>query len=140
MNPTNLFFYGTLMSHEGRSHALGDLAVPVSTGLLRGDLYSVSDAFPAFVEGDGVVVGEVWRPRDERDLSEILRILDGIEGYVEGRPDWSMYLREERALLAPNVVAYTYRWNRPVREDGHLSKIDGGDWRKYRWESAWAAA
>src|SRR4051812_42734321 len=139
MPATRFFFYGTLMSREGRGSAIDQLAHPVSPALLRGDLYSVHGSFPAYVEGHGLIVGELWEANDESDVPAILPRLDAIEGYCEQRPETSMYLRVERALVAPqDTVVYTYLWN---GDPSRLEKIPRGDWREYssmhRWHEDW---
>lgn len=130
------FFYGTLMSGQGRDfRGIRQHAEPTTPALCRGDLYSVGGSFPAMVAGDGVVVGEVWRAHSPEQVADVLRITDAIEGYNE-RTDSGMYLRRQVTLLAPEIEVFTYIWNRP--EDRWLERIPGGDWRAWRYERAWA--
>lgn len=143
-NPTRFFFYGTLMSEEGRAGALAGLARPVANALCRGDLFAVhGGAFPAMLDGDGVVVGEMWEALDESLVPQILARLDSIEGYREDHPEASMYLRVERTLLAPQQLVWTYVWNTaPTRgydRMSGLSRIDSGDFRLWKDESRWLA-
>lgn len=129
--PTLLFFYGTLMGDTGtvRSGLLdrGGLGRLVGEGRIRGDLFAVSGgAFPAFMSGDGEIVGQVWEVADEH-LVEVLHMTDGIEGYRPGHPEFSMYLREEHALLDDDRTVLCYRWNRPVPG----ARIESGSWREF---------
>ena len=117
-------FYGTLMSGQGRGDMLDFLGRTVGPAEIRGTLYSVHGAFPALVDGDGVVQGELWQPHDGC-FNEAIAVLDGIEGY---RPDdraSSMYLRERRQLT-DGTIAYVYVWNQSL---DRLTLIPDGDWR-----------
>jgi gamma-glutamylcyclotransferase (GGCT)/AIG2-like uncharacterized protein YtfP len=112
-----LFFYGTLMSGDVRESVPERAGLRrVGPGRIRGDLYSVHDGFPAFVTGDGVIVGEVWEAPSDAILRGALHVTDAIEGYHEKRPEDSMYLRETHPLLddPDGRVVQVYRWNRPV--------------------------
>lgn len=159
-----LFFYGTLMSGHGRGNVLSgrdvlvggerrviDLAEPVARGTIRGVLHDAGHAaFPALVEGDGVVHGEVWEAPTEAHLRAALTVTDAIEGYREGGAH-NLYDRIEVPLLAveqqradyaliePGVTVLTYRWGDSARSLGPV--IPSGDWRTYRpdrWDD-WAS-
>jgi gamma-glutamylcyclotransferase (GGCT)/AIG2-like uncharacterized protein YtfP len=125
-----LFFYGTLMSGESRSHVLRGLARRPLEASIAGDLYDAG-YFPAYVPGPGRVVGEVFEVLPGRE-KQALAITDSIEGYRPDRPATSMYVREVvRAEVAGVglVDVETYRWNGST--DG-LNRIAGGSWRSYR--------
>lgn len=146
MNRHLLFFYGTLMSTDSRGHVLRDrdtnvgvidLAVPVAKGTIRGDLFDVG-WFPAVVNGDGEVHGEVWEAPSEAHLRAALGVTDQIEGYREGDPR-SLYLRVEVPLLTvndnrraqPGDTVTTYLWNGSTARltpmpDGRWSRADRG--------------
>lgn len=122
-----LFFYGTLMSDGCRGHALAGLARPVGPGAIRGDLYDVHGGiFPAFVDGTGIVHGEVWEVFPGREV-EALRVTDSIESYYEEEPARSMYLRERRELLDGSGSVLVYRWNQG--EWGLTGRVADGRWR-----------
>ena len=123
--------YGTLMSHSGsiRSGLLSKHAELVGPCEIRGDLYSVGSAFPALRPGDGVVKGELWRTDNPYATASLLRMTDGIEGYRPEDPEHSMYRRVAVQLIEPDVVAWTYVWNR--EPDRHLTRIPSGDWRAW---------
>lgn len=136
--PELLFFYGTLMRGDRRGHFLEDegLARPVGRGTLAdAALYSVSDAFPAYLPGgSGEIVGEVWTPigvtPEDRaaNLARALVVTDSIEGYHADSPGNSMYLRV-RVTLTDGRSVYTYRWNRGM---GGLRPIPSGSWRTHQ--------
>jgi len=135
---TRLFFYGTLMSREGRGHYLGGLADPVGPASIRGTLYDVCGMFPALVEdGSGVAHGEVWQVRPGC-LAAALRITDRIESFDADWPSWSLYLRELRPLLADPAArddcgrdpVWVYVWN----GTGLGAAVPGGRWRSPTYE------
>jgi gamma-glutamylcyclotransferase (GGCT)/AIG2-like uncharacterized protein YtfP len=129
--PLRLFFYGTLMSREGRGGFLpADAVRSIRPAAIRGDLYDVG-WFPAYLPGDGIVVGEVWEIEPGSE-DEVLAITDSIESYRPDAPERSMYVRETvRTLDGEEVQAY--RWNGLY---GMLrARIWSGDWRN-RFSSA----
>jgi gamma-glutamylcyclotransferase (GGCT)/AIG2-like uncharacterized protein YtfP len=126
MPANNLFFfYGTLMSGEYRTVPTG-MAELIGPATIRGQLHSVGHAFPALSNGPGIVTGELWRGNED-DLPALIARLDSIEGYRPSNPARSMYLREERCLLEPEVRAWVYIWNEPTY---NLKPIPSGDWRQ----------
>lgn len=125
-----LFFYGTLMKGHGRNSVVESKGLRfVGPAKIRGDFWSVGDSFPAFVDGPGEIVGEVWEAPTPEILADVLRTTDAIEGYRgPGRESESMYVRETRSTLDGRAVQ-TYRWNRPT--DGWMKPIESGDWAAY---------
>jgi gamma-glutamylcyclotransferase (GGCT)/AIG2-like uncharacterized protein YtfP len=110
----------------------------VGAAKIRGDLYSIGSAFPAFVTGAGEIVGEVWEAANDAILRGALHVTDAIEGYRErpdGSPDpWSMYLREEHPLIddADGRTVLVYRWNADRRRGmAGLTPIPSGSWREH---------
>lgn len=127
MTNLNFFFYGTLMTKEGRDSYMRGLAEPVGVAQLpNAELYDVG-FFPAMLPGEGTITGELWRAADEDALPALLQMLDSIEGYDELAPEHSMYHRVT-VTLADGTVAQTYRWN--GRRD-YLRRIPGDDWKRY---------
>jgi gamma-glutamylcyclotransferase (GGCT)/AIG2-like uncharacterized protein YtfP len=152
-----LFFYGTLMSGDGRGSVLTgrdtsigrvDLAKPVARGAIRGLMYDAGGGmFPAVTEGDGVVHGEVWEAPDEAHLRAALGITDRIEGYRGPGVPGNLYDRVELPLLSieqqradvpliePGDTVLTYRWADANRYLANL--IPSGDWREYKANDTW---
>lgn len=125
-----LFFYGTLMSGETRSHVLRGLARDPVPATISGDLYDVGH-FPALVPGGGRVAGEVFEVLPGRE-EQAVGITDMIEGYDPARLRSSMYVRRPvtaRLADGSEVVVETYEWN--YGTDG-MNRIAGGSWRSYR--------
>ena len=81
VTPNALFVYGTLM--RGRSnHARIRSAISIEPATARGDLYGLAEGYPALIEGEGIVHGELCR---FDDLGAILPDLDEYEGSLYRR-------------------------------------------------------
>ena len=122
-----VFVYGTLLQGEMRNPVL-DGSRCLGPALASGKLVDLG-RYPALLEGDGNVVGEVY------EVNRLtLEQLDRIEGFDQRRPLASLYRREtidiryfaddrrERVL--------TYRYHRPHRG----APIPHGDYRRYKLE------
>jgi gamma-glutamylcyclotransferase (GGCT)/AIG2-like uncharacterized protein YtfP len=119
-------FYGTLMSGLPSRPERPDLRPHVrvvSDCLIPGALFDVGP-YPALLEGDGVVRGELWRTTS----AEALGVLDAWEGYASADEPGSEYLRRWVLLVEPKLSAWVYVWNRAA--DG-AHAIAEGDWRAH---------
>lgn len=74
----SVFVYGTLKRDQCRGHLWPARPISVVAAWTRGVLMGRAD-YPAMVPGDDRVLGEVWT-FDDRDMPEVLRVLDEIEG------------------------------------------------------------
>lgn len=121
----NLFVYGLLM-HGYRYHHWLRQGRYRGTGTAAGRLLTNGE-FPAMVEGDGVVHGEVYH---FDDIGRILESIDLIEGFDPRDPAGSLYCRVERTvhLADGEVVAWLYLYNRPVEA---ASSVPSGNWRDF---------
>jgi gamma-glutamylcyclotransferase (GGCT)/AIG2-like uncharacterized protein YtfP len=125
-----VFVYGSLMegfwNHtrvlEGKVEILG-------RGRVRGSLYHLREGYPALLEGEDDVVGEVVGPVDK----DLLRQLDYLEGYVEGRKG-NFYDRKAMCVTmsdGSSEVCWTYVYadnNYAERRGEYLPK---GDWKAH---------
>ncbi|NOX52864.1 MAG: gamma-glutamylcyclotransferase [Planctomycetes bacterium] len=85
-----VFVYGTLMRGGSREGLWPRRPQRIERGKAQGVLYDLGP-YPAMVEGDGQVGGELWEFAPA-DMAETLDRLDQIEGYVPGDPN-SLYVR-----------------------------------------------
>jgi gamma-glutamylcyclotransferase (GGCT)/AIG2-like uncharacterized protein YtfP len=119
-----LFIYGTLMPGL-RLQAEMQGAEHLGPGRVPGRLVDVG-RYPGLLQGDGLVVGEVYRVSDDH-----LARLDAVEDMVPGERGASQYWRE-RVRVRDGALAgqpvWTYVYNLPV--DG-LTPIPHGDYRRY---------
>ena len=107
-----LFVYGTLMPGESNYGLIERYVRSARPGCIEGVLLDLG-AFPALIQGDGMVRGVVL----ELD-TEAMAITDRLEGFHSG-DDHSLYLRKEvMAQLddGEQVAAWTYEFF----DHGHL--------------------
>lgn len=127
-----VFVYGGLMRGcDLHSYMAG--AAFVDEGWTDGTLV-VLDRYPGLVEGDGKVLGEIYKLADN---TAMLEALDDLEDFNPGDPDASTYQRQLRQVHANDgsvVDAWTYVYHRDV---AGLQVVSDGDWRKYCHSGAW---
>lgn len=126
---TMLFVYGTLVKGLSRNEALEDSKY-LGIAHCKAELKDCG-AFPAMVEGNRTVIGEVYEIESERILASI----DQIEGYIEGKESESLYVRREiNVRLFSNgdwITAQTYLM---IQDTSRLPTIECGDYRRYFWD------
>lgn len=125
----SIVFYGSLLT------GLDQLGKPDLKALgvrlvgpcrVRGLLYDTGLGWPALLEGEGEVRGELWQVGNP---AAVLPVLDEFEEIVPGDPAASPYRRIAVTCLEPaGLRAWIYVWNRPV--DG-LAPVAHGDWRAW---------
>lgn len=129
----NIFVYGTLMKgFENHKNYLSDYIIEERNGWLRGKLYHLPYGYPAVIEGEGIVHGEIYVVRD---IKQLLLRLDWLEDYNQhGSED--MYIRTIRRVtdVFNNLrMCYVYLWS-PKRLDELLKNgiyIDNGNWKSF---------
>jgi gamma-glutamylcyclotransferase (GGCT)/AIG2-like uncharacterized protein YtfP len=125
-----VFFYGTLMAGFDRRRRAGidDKLTYVGRGAIRAALFDLG-LYPAAIPApDGHVWGEVY---EMSDPSRVLPALDEIEGYREGEPDRSLYVRQETEVVMPDgrlAPASVYFYNAPL---GRATRIQSGDYLEH---------
>ena len=144
MEQLPIFVYGTLKKGHGNSHAWGCEAKEIHEGKLQKALMFNVGFFPAVVRSEtlgatSMVKGEIWYLNQE-DYNQAIKNLDRLEGYHEGSPDSSMYLRKKVRVwdgqLKKFIDCWTYIWNRSidgmprvVTNRGRFAAIDIGEWQ-----------
>ena len=136
-----VFTYGTLMkgfhNHSVMEYVKGKF---VGFAKMSGKImYYVNDIgnFPAIVDGEGDVYGEVYEVPNEiktydKKKIKTISVLDNLEGYEESRAKKNnMYLRKEGKVVLKGskvaVVVTYYYWNEDVQP---RLFIKCGDYRK----------
>jgi len=114
-----LFAYGTLMQGYFLHRVIADRATYLESGSVRGALVDLG-RYPGLLEGNGRVVGEVYRI----ETPELLPVVDREEGYNFQRYRTLVTLGGGR-----RVRAWAYRYRGP-RERATL--IADGDYRRVR--------
>jgi len=127
-----LFVYGTLMSGMSNHHYLKGRVADLQQARARGLLYHLPYGYPAMVEGDGVVTGELVTLIDP---AEILADLDELEDYHGPGNPGNEYERVNRPVELMNGRMVTEAWvylycrGEEAARIGRLVK--DGDWKKY---------
>ena len=125
-----MFFYGTLMSgfkRQGRAR-LDAMLTLQGRGSIDAALFDLGISPGAVPADDGKVWGEVHRMLD---ANAVLTALDEIEGVRPGRPDASLYRREETLVTFADghrEMAWAYFYNAPL---GRAQRIESGDYLQH---------
>jgi gamma-glutamylcyclotransferase (GGCT)/AIG2-like uncharacterized protein YtfP len=121
-----LFVYGTLCRGLSRNDVLKKSEY-LGLALCKGILKDVG-SFPALINGDGEVIGEVYRI----DSDTVLPLLDQFEGYLKNDESRSLYVRKELSvrLLSTGkcIDSIVYNYNRDAED---FPVIPNGDYRQY---------
>ncbi|NLU26868.1 MAG: gamma-glutamylcyclotransferase [Hungateiclostridium thermocellum] len=126
-----VFVYGTLMkgfwNHKRYLEGKISRVTPAKT---HGLLYHLPEGYPALLEGDGIVFGEIMEPVDKN----LLKSLDRLEGYSERRRN-NLYVRAKKKVFTENgeelvCWIYIYTDEKYAKENG--VQVTDGDWRKWQ--------
>lgn len=132
MKINQVFVYGTLMSGMSNQHVIISHTKRLEPGKARGLLYHLPYGYPAMIDGEGEITGELV---ELIDPDQVLEALDWLEGYRgEENPD-NLYHRVIRQVGTADgrvVSAYVYLWAKE-RELGRLGvQVASGNWREYK--------
>jgi gamma-glutamylcyclotransferase (GGCT)/AIG2-like uncharacterized protein YtfP len=126
VDPAFIFVYGALMrGFDLHPHMAG--ATFVGEATMPGRLVAVG-RYPGVLDGDGTVVGELYRLDD---VATSLETLDDIEDFDPADPDKSEYLRVVRDVSCKdgsNVSAWVYLYN---GDASAALAVKSGDWRQH---------
>jgi len=125
-----VFFYGTLMAGFDRRQRAGmDANLRyLGRGSIQAALFDLG-LYPAAVPAPaGVVRGELY---EITDAPTVLAALDEIEGYRPDDHDRSLYVRSLTAVALPDGTsesAWAYFYNAPL---GRATRIPSGDYLEH---------
>lgn len=130
-----IFVYGTLM-HGFHNHAAYLAAYPMTrdVGTVMGQLFHLPEGYPALVQGDGQVKGELMTLHGtEQEFSEVIASLDDLEGYRGENGSDNLYVRQIVSVTtahgAQDAFCYYYADCERAARAGTL--ISSGDWRAF---------
>ncbi|MEH6442551.1 MAG: gamma-glutamylcyclotransferase family protein [Oceanospirillaceae bacterium] len=130
-----IMFYGSLQRGE-YPHISLKLSAKlefVDNCTITGNLFDMGQ-YPACVQGEGVVHGELFKVTD----STVLETLDHFERYDAGNLQQSLYIREKVSLISPakyaidNINVWTYIYNQELINN---IAIHHGHWLNYKQET-----
>ena len=118
----HIVFYGSLRTPYRTRLNLGidGMVTYLGPARWRGALHDLG-TYPAFVDGERRVVGDLCRVTDGR----LAGILDPFEGYDPTDPEGSHYVRERIELAHPQGRAWIYRF---VGTPPSGTLVESGDW------------
>lgn len=127
-----VFVYGSLRQGFWNFQRLLDGKVnSIISGEIKGSLYHLPEGYPAAIEGDGNVKGEVLELADD----DLLVRLDSLEGYKEEGQN-NLYERKKvnvRLKGGKEISCWVYFYGKGnfqhLKEKGVL--ITDGDWKKF---------
>ena len=123
--PDLLFVYGNLMRGLELHNYLGS-AFFIAEAWTKGQLASLG-RYPGLIEGEGKVIGEIYRLADP---AADLERLDDLEEFDPADPDGSVYLRVRAEAQTPEGVldVWLYRYNEDTTQ---APRVPSGDWRSF---------
>lgn len=130
--PTAFFVYGTLKRGQLNRPLIEPHARLVERAHTRGQLFDVG-LFPALVEGEGTVHGELVQ-FDAMDVPRLLSVIDGLEDFRPEDPGGSMYVRRIVEVTTESnhrvlAHAYFYNCNHPsLPPPASLTRLADGEW------------
>lgn len=126
-----IFVYGSLMKNLWNyDKVLKNRIRRVEKGSIRGTLYHLPEGYPAVIEGDTPVYGEVCTLSNRR----LIKSLDLLEGYM-GPGENNLYERQKMSVTLEDGTqtecwSYIYVNEKYAKKKGTL--VTHGDWRKYK--------
>ncbi|MGM0557423.1 MAG: gamma-glutamylcyclotransferase family protein [Myxococcota bacterium] len=125
-----LFVYGTLMPGQSRWSQIDDLVMDTQTAILQGfEMYHLPEGYPAVIEGDGEIRGQLVWPVDGA-RTELLETTDAIECVVPDE-DNALYVRVVAGQGHARAFIYLYH---PSRVDDLVERgerVPHGDWASF---------
>jgi gamma-glutamylcyclotransferase (GGCT)/AIG2-like uncharacterized protein YtfP len=131
---TAIFVYGTLKRGQCREHCWPHLPLRVEGATIRGRLLDLGP-YPALVEGDDLIAGEVWHLATEH-MPHTLAVLDEVEDAAVGEVGlYARRLVECRTPTGESVQAYAYYYSRP-HDISHCPMVRAGSDGLCRWQGS----
>ncbi|MCC6277819.1 MAG: gamma-glutamylcyclotransferase [Oligoflexia bacterium] len=126
----SLFVYGSLMKGMVHHGKLASQVKDVKPASCPGLLYRLPVGYPAMIEGEGTVKGELLTINN---FKEVFAILDEFEGFSPTNPEKSLYVRAEKQIAVDggkkpvNGFVYVLNRNKLPKE---ATLIESGDYKQ----------
>lgn len=108
--PPRIFVYGTLKRGQVRERCWPRMPLGIEVATVRGTLYDLGP-YPALVEGNDVIAGELWH-FEEEDVPPTIAVLDEVEGFSGNADDWYRRVVVKCQTATGAVQAWTYLYAR----------------------------
>lgn len=137
--PKQFFVYGTLKSDQCRRACWPAKPLKIRKACTPGMLVDLGE-YPALIEGQTPVWGEVWSFRASQ-VASVCAVLDEIECYVPGRSD-NLYDRvigtvqiygTEEAVGGSKELAWMYRYSQDLSGAPEATKVTRAGVNGYHW-------
>lgn len=127
MNKNTLFVYGSFMKGMVHHGKVASVVTDIKPASCQGVLYRLPVGYPAMMEGEGTVRGELLTLEN---FDKIVKVVDEFEGYSPLNPEKSLYHRVEKKVLVDGAMvdAWAYFLN-PAKLPRDAKLIDSGDYR-----------
>lgn len=123
-----VFVYGTLMQGMSNHHLVAPYLIAIYSAQMRGILFDLPYGYPAVLDGEGVVKGELI---ELSDVADALATLDKLEQYHGQICPENLYDRVIREVIDSNgnvISAYVYLWSKPEKLEDIGKRIPNGEW------------
>lgn len=129
MSKNTLFVYGSFMKGMVHHGKLASTVTEIKSATCEGILYRLPVGYPAMVEGNGTVKGDLLTLEN---FKELLPLMDEFEGFSPLNPEKSLYTRLEKPVQVEGsnkaVMTQVYFLN-PAKLPKEAKIIESGDYR-----------
>lgn len=124
-----IFVYGTLKQNFSNHDIVKPFLQSVKPAELKGLVYDLPAGYPAAIDGDGQILGEVL---ELHDIEAALAVLDRLEDYYG--PDcrnnlYDRVIRDVTLLTGEKILAYVYLWASPSELKKVGERVADGNWQ-----------
>jgi gamma-glutamylcyclotransferase (GGCT)/AIG2-like uncharacterized protein YtfP len=128
-----IFVYGTLRTNEYYHHIIKDQVTSVTKATYRGSLYHLPFGYPAIVDGDGRIAGELMTFSEAESVLAKLDELEGYQGHGQDNEYERIYahVQLENGTLTPCQL-YIYPAHKREWLQREAILVPSGDWVQWK--------
>lgn len=124
-----IFVYGTLKQNFCNHDMVKPFLKSIAGAKLKGLIYDLPAGYPAAIDGDGQVIGEVF---ELADTELALAVLDRLEDYYGPNCRKNLYkrvIRDVSLINGEKISAYVYLWASPSELEKVGKCLVDGVWK-----------
>ncbi|SMD08842.1 gamma-glutamylcyclotransferase family protein [Sporomusa malonica] len=124
-----IFVYGTLKRNFCNHDIVKPFLKSATSAELKGLIYDLPVGYPAAIDGDGQVIGEIF---ELTDIELALAVLDRLEDYYGPNCRKNLYdrvIRDVSLINGEKVSAYVYLWASPPELEKVGKCLVDGIWK-----------